>query len=283
LTVVDKGYKTSPTEDPSNRQETAVLSCGKWARTGVCRECGHEHAAIIFCGREWCPTCREKGSPAHQRRISRWWVRILCSPVWGQLVVTVPPEGRSRLRTRKELSAFRTAVHRWIKRRLPACVGLSRYHFFGDSGKTYHPHLNILLSLGYLPPSMLADLRAFVAKYFGVGGAVVHYRYSRDRYMHKHWVKYITRATFLDEKWDPELANELYRFKNCVVFGAWDRERIRWIKAMYREATAMRCVVCGGRVDWRRGVRVPSSELSDMGFEEIRSGLWAQPPPWAKW
>ncbi|MBA7578281.1 hypothetical protein ES708_20143 [subsurface metagenome] len=93
-----------------------------------------------------------------------------------------------------------------------------------------NPHLNTFCDGGYLSPEELADLkdaikRALLPRSMAklIGNDVnSHYEYTRDEARKMHWVKYVTRATFLEREWDGQLASMLYGFHNGGWAGTWD-------------------------------------------------------------
>ncbi|GAH68723.1 unnamed protein product, partial [marine sediment metagenome] len=106
----------------------------------------------------------------------------------------------------------------------------TRWHFFGEHGEKYHPHLNVLLDGGRLEPEQLAELKDLIrckllkrsiAKSIGKD-LVIHYDYTREPKRKMHWVKYVTKASFRDIDWDEPLANALYGFHNGCFAGFWD-------------------------------------------------------------
>lgn len=151
---------------------------------------GHRWAKAIYCDKEWCPECGEKNSPIHQRRIARWFDKVMSFESLGMLTVTIPWEVREyfkytpdpawrklpkeerkvlqdkeRKRVQVLLSKYRLAVKRWLQKQ-GYTRGLSRWHWLGScpdckgegcgtcndtgAGWKWNPHLHIFIEEGYL-------------------------------------------------------------------------------------------------------------------------------------
>ncbi len=196
-----------------------------FAVAGQCHE-NHYFARETYCGREYCPICGVNGSAMHERRKSRWYPKIQQCRTVGYMVATVPPEEREDYRTKKALGAFGTAFTRLLKRN-GIERGVRRWHFFGEQEGTeapeFHPHINALVDEGYIEPERLESIRRGLARILGVSVDRVnlHYEYSSEIPQILHWVKYVTRATFLDWRWDEGLARELVGFHNATPWGSW--------------------------------------------------------------
>lgn len=185
-------------------------------------ECRSRFAKEVYCGKEWCPDCREEGSPAHNRRIARWIPKIRQFDALGYWVFTQPLELRDQFRDPLMLSMWAHGIQEILKRH-GFEKGLRRVHFFGDESTTYNPHLNVLTSGAHVPPALLEIIKSEYAALLGVSMADVHYEYVRAPGKMFHALKYITRATFKESVWDPELSCLLRGFRNMVVWGLPDR------------------------------------------------------------
>ncbi|GAI60286.1 unnamed protein product, partial [marine sediment metagenome] len=106
----------------------------------------------------------------------------------------------------------------------------TRWHFFGEHGEKYHPHLNVLCDGEWLPPEQLAELKDLIrrkllprsiAKRIGKD-LEINYSYVRTPKQIMHRIKYVTKASFLDRSWDDELADALYGFHNGCFSGTWN-------------------------------------------------------------
>lgn len=260
-----------------HRHKTA---CPSFFVPGHCDN-GHEFFRMTFCGREWCPSCRDQ---MHGRRISRWLPKVQQIAELGYLVVTIPPEDRCRFRTKRELARagkLATAVVRrtWAR-------GLRRWHWFGDSGQGYHPHLNYLVEGGHVSRAQLRSLRRELASVLGLTRLpVVNYQYTRKPGQMWHHLSYVTRATFLDRAWDETLATELHGFRNVSWWGSWKGEAAWSLDDLGGDRQGEddtpapgelvtigkledgKCPICGLPVRWGRAVHVDylPGDLVDVG------------------
>lgn len=169
--------------------------------------------------------CGQDGSDAHKRRKATWIEKVMSSPSWLYLVFTVPPELRSNYRTKESLGALGVSVKRLLQR-VGYDRGLRRDHFFGDRSRVYHPHVNVLVPGEWMNAVTLARIKRSYATILGVKVERVNVRVSvrRGPAAILHAVRYITRATFKREEWDPELARELVGFRNSSSWGCnWER------------------------------------------------------------
>lgn len=257
--------------------DSVPLHCGKWAVVGRC-ECGRQFAKSLSCGREWCTRCRKS---AHGRRMARWLSKAQKMGVMGYLVVTFPEDKRPR--TKKALGRIGRLITRALVRR-GFDRGLRRWHFFGEQPFVWHPHLNFLFESGYLDDEKLESLKRAIRGILKLDEAVIYYQYSEAVNQKIHWIKYVTRPTFLRKKWDVVMAAELRNFRNCVSWGKWE-DKDKWSfpaameKTLSYRAKIERgiCPVCDSKIQWSRPVKI--DELFDRGFEEIWAGLWQERPP----
>ena len=198
--------------------------CGSLALVGV-TESGKRIAKRVCCGREWCEGCREQ---AHKRRVARILPRVMQICPMTYIIVTFPVEVRSLMRNKATLALLGKRLRGLLRKRGYQKV-YTRWHFFGDTPEKYHPHLNVLVDGGFLPPEQMAELKDAIrrallprsmAEMYGKD-LVVHYAYSQDEKRMMHWAKYITRPTFLEREWDDQLASKLYGFHNGCFAGTW--------------------------------------------------------------
>lgn len=270
-----------------------VGKCGYWAIVGKCGN-GHFVAKELGCGREWCPRCREE---FHRRRMARWLPKLQQVREMGYLVITFPSEFRKYFKSAYWLRKFRRSVVRMLKGMMFK-RGVSRWHWFGDPKEgedppEFHPHLNILVDHGYIPRSGLEEIRKRIQKrvevFVGreVEVVVVHYQYTRSIRKMLHWLKYVTRPTFLDYNWCPLLAEELYRFNNSHWWGKWDGdpvwgfggdleqfEEIQELDAVEKIERGI-CPVCGSKIEWGWAIE-EALVLEFRGFEGVGAGYWVR-------
>lgn len=229
--------------------------CPGWFAQGECAS-GHKWAKELACGKEWCPTCGEDDSVAHNRRLSRWMPKARQMKTMGYLVITFPPPTRYKLRNKHALSHLRSLVTHYIKRNLSP-RGLCRWHWFGEGGPPYHPHFNILMEAQWISPTALGKLRTYIMHSFtGSIPPTIHYEYSSEQAKMLHWLKYVTRATFHDQTWDEALAFNLYGFHNQTAFGTF-KDKPLWgdapPEAEYAHVELLEkglCPTCGLPIKW---------------------------------
>lgn len=125
--------------------------------------------------------------------------------------------------------------------------GLRRPHYFGDdpakemqrlglevwtdrpassdippaAGKS-NVHWNVLLPVGYILKKRLRHIVHTLRIALGEPELILHYGYAQTPGQIVHLVKYTTRATFLDYRWDEHLAGQLYGFRAMRSWGVWD-------------------------------------------------------------
>lgn len=192
----------------------------------------------------------------------------------AMLTVTFPHDGR--LRKKAELSRTGRLITEALQRR-GFKRGFRRWHWFGDEKAgvvpEYHPHVHFLLEARYVSPEKLKELKRVIGEIIGVRNAVVHYQFTDSVSKIFHWIKYVTRPTFLEQKWDYDLAEELYNFRNSVSWGKWcdedkwtlPEEAERWDFLVKIENKI--CPICGGRLIWC-GVS-NTEEIAEKGYEEV--------------
>lgn len=272
----------------------------RWFVPGECED-GHRYGKEIFCGKEWCSICGEDGSKAHNRRFVRWLSKIQQFKSMGYFVFTIPETLRCKFTDKKSLTRLAGRVQELLKSH-GYSRGLRRWHFFGDKSKKWHPHLNVLVDGTFIAPDKLAKIKADYARLLNTDIVDVHYRYHRTPGTMVHSLKYVTRATFRDWAWEPEIALEIRRFRNMVPWGGRDRwnDEPEWdlgdldsegekkvegmdIRAVDSLSRGI-CPVCGKPVKW--GEALPFS-LLDIIEDRIDFGVgyWRLPDviPREKW
>ena len=150
------GYLEATAKSFGAREPSAVRRCPGWFCMGLCED-GHQWAKELYCGREWCSSCR---GLVHRRRMARWWDKAQQLHQMGYLVVTFPPEDRQGLRAKVDLAEVGKVATVGVRELFPR--GLRRWHFFGEdhgAGIQYHPHLNYLVDGARLRK---AELRPYV-------------------------------------------------------------------------------------------------------------------------
>ena len=77
---------------------------------------------------------------------------------------------------------------------------------------------------GYLPAPVLEAIKVSLRAALSVPELIVHYTHANTPGQIFHKVAYVTRATFLNESWDPYMAAELHDFRNSRAWGKWKDE-----------------------------------------------------------
>ena len=125
-------------------------------------------------------------------------------------------------------------------------AGLRRWHFFGDlvkeleegmkgltwvnkasesspdgQGDRYNPHLNVLVPYGFITRAKFRRIKRALRAALGEPDLIIHYGYTRKPARMIHALKYVTRATFLNWMWAPDVAASIYKFHNSQAWGKW--------------------------------------------------------------
>jgi len=300
-------------QEQSFSNEKSNLFCGSWA---VMKSCEDGHVLVaqsIDCRKEWCdnPGCRRR---THQTRINSWEKKAKKIKVMGYLEISFHPYDRPR--TRGAWRKIRRQIIRGLKLR-GFDRGLSGWHWFGTPKKgespVFHPHPNFLIDSGYIGKGELASIKKMILEVTGLKKVYVYYHYSTKEWKKKHWIRYVTRATFLDRNWDGAMADELEgfrewdeekgdfkrrsQFKNFISWGNWDDEDYlpQDLDSLNGKAKAFFegsgseiklgyvakiekgiCPECGKKLK-AVGIR-KIDDLALLGFERIRSNLWQMNP-----
>lgn len=186
---------------------------------------------MVTCGKDWCPDCGRLFSQVHSRRIVKNVPRIqhiLSFSELQYLIITIPPAIRSIFNDKIALNDFRTYWRRKLKRE-GYSKGVMRYHWAGDDGFLWHPHLNILLPGGFIPKKTLAKWRSELAIWFKSYCGTSYYpkaniysAYTDCQEKGKHWVNYVFRGTQASyNKWTAET---IKGYRNTSVFGTFPKE-----------------------------------------------------------
>jgi hypothetical protein len=254
----------------------------------------------------------------------------------GYLVVTVPPgESRWKLEEPSELQRVRRVIIRKLKAMGFAC-GLSFLHFFGEQSPEYHPHYNFFFKASYLTRKQLQSLKRNVLRALAEENPALklafaqalralakgnsdpfekmmdfHYEYTRSPNRMIHWLKYVTKATFLDYGWNERLAVRLFGFHKAVVWGkkkdwnggpgdrepldgeviangpAWElprrvKEALDKLEPEHLMARGL-CPICKTPITWRkRGEEnwiFRSWQLPYLGYKHVGGRYYSRPPP----
>ena len=192
--------------------------CGVW-KTAECGACGYGYLVRVPCGREWCPECGKPGSLYHKRLYNKTlYVSLVMwskAEALGYMVITCPEELREKWKDPKEMRKFMRGLRRKLKK-LGIPTVLYRWHWAGDKGRRWYPHLNLIIPLGYMEEWKLEEIRRYLER---KGIRIMHYQYTRDIGKIKHIARYVSRPTWiLQDEVSPE------RFKNFRKWGVWGKE-----------------------------------------------------------
>lgn len=233
-------------------------ACGKWAALAWC-ENDHGVARTLLCNREWCHDCGQKDSDSHKRRWSRLLPKAQQLTYLGYLVVTFPLQVRETLRTKEALSSMATRITK-VLRSLGFERGIRRWHFMGDESTVWHPHLNYLVESGRIPASFLRTIKERIGEEVGTM-CVVHYQYTSVPAKKLHLLKYVTRPTFLDWRWDAPMSYELKGFRTTWQWGLWNGPAVWQVEHEEDDSTpsvkAIRsgnCPRCATPIKWSSAV-----------------------------
>lgn len=274
------------------RKKAHLCPSGRFCFEAQC-DCGHKFLKYHSCNKEVCEVCGSVGSSLHRQRIMRWLKKVLYmlreKGSVGYMVITLPKDFWDVDKiTPKFLMRFRTYVRRKLKR-MGFDIGKMRYHWAGDRGKCFYPHLNILMGFAYIREGDLEKLKVDIAKWLKIKGKVVlEYRYSNDLKKIIHWVKYVTRPTLMLIKNDNERVKAWYyvveNFRNDVEWGKPKEVGLEEVVGyedvkdylceddkMYYDLIKGRCPYCGAKLRWRyvKGRHPPDVKRSWGEFIEI--------------
>jgi hypothetical protein len=218
LTIIEKS-DNSPGRDGFYWGRGQNYTCGI-RLTAYCEECGVEYVVRKPCGREWCPECGREYSLYHRQvylRILAYALEMLYDAgAVGYLVITCPEELREEWMDKEVLNEVVRYIRRLLERE-GFKYGLYRWHFAGDKGRRWYPHLNILIPGGFIEPEKLERIKTLIYKRFGI--KVVYYSYIKNPAKLRHVARYIARPTWLlQDEVKPE------EFKNFRKMGIWGKK-----------------------------------------------------------
>lgn len=238
----------------SDQLNMYVPQCIQGFSNFVCEPCGITYFRAHLCAKEWCLICGEKESWVHQRTYMRWWDKWEQLKPLGYLVITVPVELRNLIKSvvpeesKKVLNRIRSYWWRKVAAEFDDYKDLCRWHWAGNDGREFAPHLNILFNHGYIDKSILSrwreDYYYWIKRTFQItvaaGTTVIHYSYHTNRNERIHKLKYVTRATL--KVYNPAIAKIIHNYRNCVSHGKFDKPKPN--KKMLALLEACLCPVC---------------------------------------
>lgn len=165
----------------------------------------------------------------------------------------------------------------------------------------FNPHMNLLFDAAYIQGPQLADLRGAIRKseprfYLshyqyrrlvstaGLEGDALQRAEAENRKTvrtYYHWLRYITRSTFLEVDWAPEFADQLTeeRFHTTWTWGGSERWQgpAQW-GSDHDEEPEGGCPVCHGRIHWDH-VEPIADVFANYGTLGGGHDLWILPAP----
>jgi len=246
------------------------FTCGTW-RHAKCGNCGYEYWVRVPCGREYCPQCGKPRSLYH-RKLYLQVLRVLLE-MWmvgggvGYMVITCPEELREKWKDPNKIRKFMRALRRKLQK-LGLWPAFYRWHWAGDRGRRWYPHLNLVFPFKYVEKEKLEKLRRFLKRW---GISMFHYQYSRSLWKIRHLARYISRPTWnLQDEVSPE------RFKGFRKMGWWGKEslgikgRIKPIDEEKAEQFWLTLGVLVGALLEERKDSVDDEELKEQAKEFVR-------------
>jgi hypothetical protein len=202
---------------PWGRKQKFV--CGGWKKA---EHCGNEYYVRLTCDREWCPECGKPNSLYHRKLYHKFlgvMVKMFArGGVLHYMVITCPEELREEWKNPDKLREFKEYIKDMFKREgIP--IALWRWHFAGDRGRRWYPHLNLVFPMGYIDKQKLERIRRLIERRFGV--RVLYCQYTRSIKKVMHWARYISRPTWnLQDEVSPDA------FKSFKKWGMWGADKL---------------------------------------------------------
>ena len=279
--------------------ETCPKSFWLW---GECEKDEEKFIMPSVCGKENCPVCGKEGSYAHIRRYKRGlgFVLFLLKKYekMGYWVITSPKKDKEEWKSIERIKEVEKYIKRLFKRELKGISGVMRWHWGGDKSREFYPHLNVLISYGYIEKEKLNRIKELIKKKFGI--MVCDYGYTRSKRVVAHWWYYISRPTFLLQN---EISYDVIKNKkNVIYFGKEKNEEKMNTEDFWRVAKELnlkdeereiyfllnnRCPKCGEKIRWRKfnrsvwddfiregwGVKYLKRIFKDMGLDFNREDM----------
>jgi hypothetical protein len=261
ISVDDQAFDEYLRKRQSKEKPDKIYSCTKSMIWGETKK--NNYYKLLTCGKEWCKDCGQMHSITHDRKINAIFPkfkRLILNegkPV-GYLIVTVPKELRNNFRNQKVLNDFRTYWRRKLKR-FGANCGLIRYHWSGEDGYHWHPHLNILFPQDWIELETLKNWRAELSNwfkdYFNLNynpKSNLYYSFTYEIGKLNHWVSYVTRPTQIKyNKWNE---STIKGYRNTAPFGKFPDPTEEEITAATTETNGFEIHEDGSRekIVWRK-------------------------------
>jgi hypothetical protein len=181
---------------------------------------------MLCCGKEWCADCGRKHSIPHDRRISRHLASFLGLHQAGYsiqyLVITIPKQLRKLYQDKEALADFRRYWVRKLKREGHQ-FGVTRYHYCGEDGYLWKPHLNILTIGSFVSRETLREWRTELSRWFKMKHQLdydpipnIYTSYTNDEGKIRHWLSYVMRST--QTTYNKQNEETIRNFRNVAPF-----------------------------------------------------------------
>jgi len=194
------------------------FTCGTW-RHAKCKNCGYKYWVKVPCNREYCPQCGKPNSLYHRKLYLQILGVLLKMWIVGKyvnyMVITCPEELREKWKDPNEMRKFMKSLRRKLKD-LGLWPVLFRWHWAGDRGRCWYPHLNLVFPMGYIDKEKLERLRRYLER---KGIKIIYCKYTQSFKKIMHLARYISRPTWvLQDEVSPD------RFKGFRKWGVWGKE-----------------------------------------------------------
>jgi hypothetical protein len=192
--------------------------CGSW-RYAKCKHCGYEYWVKVPCNREYCPQCGKPNSLYHRRLYLQILGVLLKMWIVGKyvnyMVITCPEWLREKWKDPNEMRKFMRGLRRKLKE-LGLWPVLYRWHWAGDRGRRWYPHLNLIFPMGYIDKEKLERLRRYLKR---KGIEIIYCQYTQSLKKIRHLARYVSRPTWILQN---EVSPEAFKFFR--KWGVWGKE-----------------------------------------------------------
>jgi hypothetical protein len=177
------------------------------------------------------------------------------------MVITITEELREKFKDPEELKKFREYLREMLQREGIVPV-LYMWHFAGDKGKRWYPHINLVFPSGYMDKEKLKRLHKLIDERWGI--KQVNLRYTRSLEKIRHWARYISRPTWnLQDEVKPD------KWKRWKKWGVWKGELLEQDKENLTEQELERYWMALGSLvsSWlqlKKGVRIPYKDVREL-------------------
>lgn len=252
------------TPEPTSDDKILVCSSGKSGYLSyICPDCGAVVSKLIGCNKEYCPECGAKWGVLHQQRYFRGKNSVeymfLINKTLGYWVITLPEQYRAVFSDNKKLDALQVYVKRYFKETLNYTCGVTMYHWCGEDGKTFKPHLNVLVPSGYLTLEKISDIRKHISSEINkIAGTalpssapslVINYNYTNVYKKALHKWRYVCRPTW--RVYSDYINNIVFNYRNQRFWGI-DKSKLK--ENAVEKVNKLRCPLCDGQLHYSKAL-----------------------------